>query len=177
MNARVLLCLVALVATSFAATAARPPLLAAGTVAPDFTAYNAQGKPVKLSDFKGQVVLVDFWSTWCGPCKASMPYMEKLHQTLGPKGLVVLGVCVWDTRSKFDGWIKSPGVKTSYLKVFDKAERDPSNIAKKLYSVSGIPAFYIVDAQGKIAYAGGGWGGARSEENLAKALAAQGLKM
>ncbi len=170
-----LVCLVNVVVR--AATApARPPLLAAGTTAPDFTAYAPDGKPVKLSDFRGQLVLVDFWATWCGPCKVTMPHMEKIHQKFGAKGLVVLGVCVWDTKQKFDGWQVSPEVKTSYLKVFDPAGRAPENIAKHLYSVSGIPTFYLVDREGKILYSGVG-AGPTTESGLDRALNQAGLKL
>src|SRR5688500_15395159 len=112
--------LVALLAFAFTAACATavaqpapPPLLAPGPTAPDFTAYTADRKPVKLSDFKGKVVLIDFWAPWCGPCKVVMPHMEKLHQKLGTQDFVVLGVCVWDTQASFDKWQKSLEVKTS----------------------------------------------------------------
>src|SRR5689334_22756020 len=96
MKTRALLLAAACAAFALVSSAAdRPPLLAKGTAAPDFTAQRPDNSPVKLSDFRGKVVLVDFWSTWCGPCKATMPHMEKLHKKLEAQGLVVLGVCVW----------------------------------------------------------------------------------
>jgi thiol-disulfide isomerase/thioredoxin len=154
----------------------RPPLLAAGTIAPDFSANTADGNTVKLSDFRGKAVLIDFWSTWCGPCKMAMPHMEKIHQRFKDQGLVVLGVCVWDVRSKFNAWMKEPEVKTSYLKVFDPAGRNTDrDIAKSLYSVSGIPTFYLVGKDGAILFAGAG-AGPNTERALDRALARAGFR-
>lgn len=169
-------------AAAFAAN--RPPLLSAGTMAPDFTALRADGSPVKLSDFRGKIVLIDFWATWCGPCKHAMPHIEQLHQKLSPQGLVVLGVCVWDERSAFDAWLKKPGVPTSYLKVFDpvgtsdrKLPRDQrTNIASRWYSVSGIPTFYVVGKEGDILFGGVG-AGDQTEANLDRALKRIGFKL
>ena len=152
-------------------------MLATGAAAPDFTALRPDNSPVKLSDYRGKVVLVDFWSTWCGPCKVAMPHLEKLHKKLEAQGLVVLGVCVWDDRAKFDGWQKKPEVPTSYLKVFDPAARNtPGSIAMKLYSVSGIPTFYLIGKEGSVLFSGVGSGPA-TEKALDKALAAAGFKL
>jgi len=179
MKTRILLVAAAGLVTLFAHAAqpARPPLLANGTAAPDFTALRPDNTEVKLSDFRGKVVLVDFWATWCGPCKVTMPHLEKLHKKLSNQGLVVLGVCGWDERAKFDGWLAKPEVKTSYLKVFDPAARNnAASIAKKLYSVSGIPTFYLVDREGKILFSGVG-SSPQTQSALDQALAAAGFKI
>ena len=173
---KTLLVLLLAFATTVVAQPKRPPLLAPGTPAPDFTAVRVDDTPVQLSDFRGNVVLVDFWAPWCGPCRATMPHLEKLHQKFADQGLVVLGVCVWEQRKNFDAWHKKPQVPTSYLKVFDPAGRGENNIARALYNVSGIPTFYLVDRDGKIAYSGVG-AGPRTEAGLDAALAKLGFKL
>lgn len=169
-----LACLCALASFSLSA-AERPPLLAVGAAAPDFTAERVDQSPVKLSDFRGKVVLVDFWAPWCGPCKAAMPHLEELHRKFGDKDLVVLGVCVWEQRKNFEAWDKKPQVPTTYLKVFDPAGRGRDNIANKSYNVSGIPTFYLIDRDGKIAYTGVG-SGPDTQAGLDRALAKLGFK-
>ena len=75
---------------------APPPPLPAGTHAPDFATKTLQGKPLSLKSLRGKVVLLDFWATWCGPCRMATPTLEALHKQFGSKGLRVVGLSVDD---------------------------------------------------------------------------------
>jgi len=156
------------------ATSERSALLAVGTPAPDFTAQTPEGKPIKLSDFKGKIVILDFWATWCGPCKVSMPGLQKIYDDVRDQGVVVLSLNVWDAKDPFDAWIAENSGKTySFTFAFDPAGRDKSNIAASKFNVSGIPTMYIIGRDGKVAAALMGSG---NEKNILKALTDQGIK-
>ena len=128
-----------------------PPLLAVGTPAPDFAATAPDGSTVHLSDFKGKTVVLDFWSTWCGPCQMSMPHLEKVYSQVKDKNVAVLGVCVWDDKAAYDKWVTDKKGTYDFPTAFDPAGRGPSSIASKLYHVSGIPTQYVIDKDGNIA--------------------------
>lgn len=130
---------------------AEPALLAPGTAAPDFAAQAPDGTLVHLSDFKGKPVVLDFWSTWCGPCQMSMPYLEKVYEQVKDQGVAVLGVCVWDQKPAYTTWLAEKKGAYSFPTAFDPAGRGPDSIAHKLYNVSGIPTQYIIDKDGNVA--------------------------
>ncbi len=126
------------------------PLLANGTPAPDFAAVALDGSTVHLSDYKGKTVVLDFWSTWCGPCQMSMPHLEKVYQQVKDKNVAVLGVCVFDDKAAYDKWVTDKKGTYDFPTAFDPAGRGRNSIASKLYHVSGIPTQYVIDKDGKI---------------------------
>jgi thiol-disulfide isomerase/thioredoxin len=147
-----------------------PTLLANGTPAPDFTAYTPDGKPVKLSDYKGKVVVLDFWATWCGPCQSSMPHLEKIYRQVRDKDVVVLALCVWDEKDAYKKWVAAKKGVFSFPTLFDPAGRAENNIAKAKYQVTGIPTQYVIDKAGRIAASTIGYSEGQTflEDTLAK---------
>jgi peroxiredoxin len=123
-----------------------------GVPAPDFTVMNSDGTAVRLSDYRGKVILIDFWASWCGPCRITLPDTEKLAAKYEPLGLVTMPVCTWDSKSDFNAWTKSH--KSGSLEwLFDSAgASQDKSIASKLYAVSAIPTQYVIGKDGKIVY-------------------------
>jgi peroxiredoxin len=158
------------------AAAPRTEMIKVGAMAPDFTTKDVNGKPVKLSDFRGKVVVLDFWATWCGPCIASMPHTQEVAKHYKDQGVVVLGSCTSDARDKFEAWVKSNQEKyPDFIFTHDPAERGPERASAKLYGVGGIPQQFIIDREGRIAEAVTGY--LKGEVILDGALAKAGIKV
>jgi thiol-disulfide isomerase/thioredoxin len=145
------------------------PILTAGAVAPDFTVQDVTGKTAHLADFSGKVVVLDFWSTWCGPCQASLPATDKLAKKYKGKDVVFLPVCSWDDKSAFTPWVKQRKNWTMKF-YFDPAGRGAKNIASGLYKVSGIPTQFVIGKDGKVAVGFVGYDGAEGEKKLSNAI-------
>ena len=115
-------------------------------VAPDFSWQNAEGKVVHLSDLKGKVVLIDFWATWCGPCRMTIPHVEAIYKKFKNKGVVVIGVNLdnQSSRQKVEQFIKEKGI--TYLVI-----GDPNGAVASQYGATSIPRFFFIDKHGRIA--------------------------
>ena len=127
--------------------AARPePQLAvkAGDAAPDFALKDLAGTEVSLASLKGKVIVLDFWATWCGPCKAAMPVIQKLHDEYASKGVAVLGVNTWEQNQKaVRDYIASK--KYTYPCLLD------GDKLAEAYGVPGIPTLVVIGKDGKVA--------------------------
>jgi thiol-disulfide isomerase/thioredoxin len=115
----------------------------AGEAAPTFALPTAKGETVTLDKLKGQVVYVDFWASWCGPCKRSFPWMNDMQQRYGGKGLSIVAVNVDKKREDADKFLAQ--TPAQFTIVFDPAGATPSSFA-----VKGMPSSYLIDGKGNV---------------------------
>lgn len=119
--------------------------LAIGKTAPDFTLQTLDGEQVKLSDFRGQAVFVNFWATWCPPCRAEMPDMQKLYDD---KDIEILAVNMTDSEKSEEGVASFVADMQLSFPVLMDTEGDISDA----YNVKAYPTSYMIDAEGKISH-------------------------
>ncbi|GAB4358404.1 MAG: TlpA disulfide reductase family protein [Gammaproteobacteria bacterium] len=118
--------------------------------APDFALKSRSGPNVRLSELRGQVVMINFWATWCGPCRQEMPLLESLYKRYRKLGFTLLGVNVEENSRPAERFLKD--VPVSFPILYDNR-----NEVSKLYQVSGMPSTVIIDRDGKVRFAHTGY--------------------
>ena len=134
----------ALVLCVFAATSLASGRLE-GQAAPDFALKSSTGENMRLSEYRGDVVMVNFWATWCGPCRQEMPLLDELYNRYQRVGFNLLGVNIDDDSRRAMQMVEELGVDFPVL--FD-ARKEVS----KLYDVDAMPVTVIIDRQGTVRY-------------------------
>ncbi|MES9859751.1 MAG: TlpA disulfide reductase family protein [Candidatus Thiodiazotropha sp. LLP2] len=115
------------------------------TPAPDFTLKSRTGENIKLSELRGNVVMVNFWASWCGPCRQEMPILQQLYDRYQDMGFVLLGVNVDEESALADKMLKDIPVNFPVL-------YDNENSVSKQYQVKAMPSTFMVDRDGKIRF-------------------------
>jgi peroxiredoxin len=116
-------------------------------VASDFELPNMDEENIKLSDYRGQVVLLNFWATWCPPCIREMPSMEKLHQMIDAKNFKVIAINQMEEIDDVFAFTGQLEVDPTFEILFDETSK-----VSKDYAVKGLPTTYLIDKQGNVRY-------------------------
>ncbi|WP_280156118.1 TlpA disulfide reductase family protein [Piscinibacter sp. XHJ-5] len=125
------------------AAGAAVPAPAPSAMAPDFTLRSMSGPNLRLLEQRGQVVLVNFWATWCGPCRQEMPHLNRLYDKYKSSGFVLLGINVDDDARKAADVASKLGVRFPVLLDTDKK-------VSRVYDMSAMPATVLIDRDGKV---------------------------
>ena len=117
-----------------------------GKVVPDFSATDLDGNPISLQDYRGKVVLLDFWAVWCAPCIAEMPNLKKVYNTYKDQGFDIIGISLDTDETKLRNYLKDNDIP--WRQVFS-TEEYPNPIAVQ-YRIRAIPAPWLIDREGKL---------------------------
>jgi len=138
----ILLLSIVLLVTLFVRDAVSLDVARIGKPAPGFTLNDINGKKVSLSDYKGNVILLNFWATFCGPCKEEMPSLNNLYAALKKDGLIVLAVSIDDSEKPVQSFIRAKAITFPVL--IDKDQQ----VYFEQYGVLGLPTSFIIDRDG-----------------------------
>ncbi|MGC1362121.1 MAG: TlpA disulfide reductase family protein, partial [Silvibacterium sp.] len=125
-----------------------------GQMAPSFTLKDTSGHKVSLSDYKGKAVIVDFWATWCAPCKIEIPWLEQFHNQYASQGLEILGISEddLDPEDKAKLLQEKQGIanKAAQLKINYPVLIDDASVSTPYGGIDGLPTTFFIDRSGKV---------------------------
>jgi len=147
--------------------ATMPALAGAGVVVGDvFPALNpAELVAATLPETSGRILLVDFWASWCAPCKASFPAYGRLYSQFAPRGLVIVAVSVDDNRADFDSFVRR--FRPPFPVALDRGQK-----LVRAVQVPTMPTSYLIDREGRVRFVHQGFHGAATEQALQKEIEA-----
>ena len=116
-------------------------LVEAGDRAPEFNSTDDVGQGLRLADFRGKFVLLNFWATWCPPCVEEMPSLNLVHERLSSRGLVVLGISVDEQKDEYERFLENANIRFPTV-------RDPDRDVSTLFGTVKYPETYLIDREG-----------------------------
>ncbi|QWF18998.1 TlpA family protein disulfide reductase [Lysobacter capsici] len=115
-----------------------------GDIPPDFLGVDRDGRPIKVSDYRGKLVVISFWASWCAPCRRELPMLSALQAGVGREHLQVIAINLNEPRRDFDAFLKlNPSLEMSHI-------RDAGTVARH-YGVTAVPNLFVIDQRGAIA--------------------------
>ena len=136
---------VLMLVTWFGSSAVQAAMPAVGSIAPGFTLKSDSGKNLKLTEYRGQVVMINFWATWCSPCRQEIPHLNRLHERYRKAGFALLGLNIDDQPRVAREMMQKLSVAFPVL--FDTDKR-----VSRLYDVGAMPSSLLIDRDGRIRY-------------------------
>ena len=127
----------------FVSVPSQAAMPAVGSVAPGFTLQANNGKNIKLGELRGQVVMINFWATWCGPCRQEMPHLNRIHERYQKAGFILLGVNLDEQPEAAHAMVRKLAIGFPVL--FDSGKR-----VSRLYDVSAMPSTILIDRDGRV---------------------------
>jgi len=146
------------------AAGAAPQALKIGDPVPHFSLQTLDGKTLDITSLKGKVVVLDFWATWCGPCRQAMPELKTLLQKYSGKPLVVVSVSADQDMKAPAEFAQANGM--TWMQAWDGRGK----VIGGVFGVSGLPSYVVIDADGRIVYLMKGWSSAMLSQAVSKAL-------
>jgi thiol-disulfide isomerase/thioredoxin len=145
MKHRIATILPGVLATALLATVPASAGSSASGPAPQFTLDSRNGPKISLSQYKGQVVMLNFWASWCGPCRQEMPLLENIYKKYNKMGFTLIGVNVEPDSKDAEGFLKGLQAPVSFPVIYDK-----DSTVSKAYDVQGMPSTVIIDRKGNV---------------------------